>query len=441
LKLSDGLVREIEVEVPADEVDAAFSEKFNKYRKQARIKGFRPGKAPLNLIKSMFSDAVHDEVLQELVRTSYPKALEQHDLKAISQPEFPKMDLQEGRPLTYTAKFEVMPVIESINLEGLQLPDEEITVHDSEVDAVVHYLRKKHAIIRPVERPAGEDDIVVVDLQKLDDPDNILKDSEFKDTEIDLGSGITVQEFRDNLRNTKSGDQREITVNYPDDYSAELLQGKTIKYRCQVKEVRERKLPPEDDAFARTQGKDIATMLELRLKIREDLKKQKAHDQWQWQKDQLRHQIIQKNQISIPESMISNYIESVIEELKQQKRPFDEKEVNSQYRPMAEDAIRWNLLRNYLTGKERIEVLPSDTEDWIKGFAESNNLEVGKAREFLGQTGRIQEIRDSILEEKVFKFVLPNVEYVPITPVSDVTIDAGEAEKDDKDKNITEDDK
>lgn len=440
IKTSDGLKREVEVEIPADRVDAAFSKQYDKVRKQAKIKGFRPGKAPLAMIKSMYGDSIRGEVFQELISETYPDVIKEHNLKVASQPDFPKFDLKEGQPMTYTVAVEVMPEIESVNYDGLQLPDDKIEVQDNEVDTVVDYLRKKQAEVKKVDRPATDEDILLVDMEKIDDPDNALKESVFKDYEIELGGGYTVKEFQESLTGIKADESKDITVQYPEDYSVDFLKGKKITYRCKVKEVRERVLPPADDAFAKSQG-NVATMLEMRLKIREDLTKQKEMDRFQWRKDEIRRQLLEKNKVDVPEAMRENFIDSLIEEYKQKERDFDEAEVRKQYRPLAEDGIRWNLLFERITGTENIEVLPSDTENWIKGFAEKGNMEIEKARELLSKSGKIAEIRNNILEDKVFEFLIAKAELVPITAVSDQLDKAVKDQVADDNNKITEENK
>jgi trigger factor len=433
IKSSDGLIREIEVEIPAEKVDAAFAELYQKYRKEVKIKGFRPGKVPLSLVRSRFGEAIKSEVLQDLIGESYPEVIREHKLKVASPPDIPEYDLKEGSPLVYTAKFEVMPEIEKVDYENLQLPDEKPDVRDAEVDTVVEHLRRKAAEIRAVDRPATVEDVLQVDLFKIDDPDKVLDADKFEDIELDLSSQVTVSQFKETLKGIKAGEEREVKVDYPQDFSNERLAGKSITYRCKVREVKERVLPPENDAFAKSQGK-VETMLELRLKIREDLKLQKEIDQKQWEKQEIIRQIVQKNQIPIPESMIDKYIDSVINDMKEKKQPFDEKEVREQYRPVAADAIRRNWLIGRLAELENIEVLPSDTEAWIKEFADRYQMEPDKAKEVLSKAGKFDEIRDSILEEKVVDFLSWAVKRVPTVPEATITA-SDEGESADKDNN------
>lgn len=425
IKSSEGLAREIEIEVDADTVDAAFSTAYKKYTKESKLKGFRPGKAPLNIIKSTYGDAVKEDVLEELVKKSYPEAIKEHDLKVAALPKVSGHNLEEGTPLKYTAKVEVMPVIENINYDDLTLPEDDSEVRDSEVDAVVDFLRKKHADVHPVERAIEKEDIIKIDIEKTGDDDKVLDADKFDDVEIDLSSDLTVAEFKEHLPGLKTGEEKEVEVKYPDDYNNKVLAGKAIKYLCKVKEVKERILPELTDAFAALVDEDVATMLELKLKIREDLTKQKKFDGEKWRSNEIQRQFLDKNQFDVPNAMIENYLDNMMEEFKKQKQEVNENS-REQYRPIAVNGIRWSLLTNKIMTDEKIEVLPEDSEKWIKRFADNYNMDMDKAKEVLSGTGRIQELRNSILDEKLIEFLLSKVKYIPQkdwAPASSVTED------------------
>lgn len=411
IKSSDGLSRELEIEVDAETVDTAFSQAYKKYTKEAKISGFRPGKAPLSIIKSKYGDAVREDVLQELIENSYPKAIDEQKLKVASYPKISGYELKEGTPLKYTAKVDILPEIEKLNYDGLILPEDNIEVRDTEVDSVVEYLRKKHADIRPVTREAKEEDVVLADLEKTADDDNVLEGNSFQDVEIDLSSNMTVAEFKENLTGVKAGDEKEVSVSYPDDYNNKTLAGKSIKYLCKVKEVKERILPEVNDSFASRLDEKIGTVLELRMKIREDLNTQKKMDRDKWRSNEIQRQFLDKNQIDVPEGMVQHYLDNMMEEFKKRNQEIDDS-AREQYRPVAVNSIRWTLLTNKLTTDEKIEVLPEDTEKWIKRFADNYNMDMVKAKEVLSKSGRIQEIRNSIMDDKIMDFLLSKVSYI-----------------------------
>ncbi|MCP4706803.1 MAG: hypothetical protein GY865_19570, partial [candidate division Zixibacteria bacterium] len=231
-------------------------------------------------------------------------------------------------------------------------------------------------------------DVIKIDIEKTADEEKVLDAEKFDDVDIDLSSDLTVVEFKEHLPGLKVGEEKEVEVKYPEDYNNKVLAGKAIKYLCKVKEVKERILPELTDAFASTVDEKIATMLELKLKVREDLGKQKNADQEKWQSNEIQRQFLDKNQFDVPNGMVENYLDSMMEEFKKQKQEVDENS-REQYRPMAVNGIRWSLLTNKIMTDEKIEVLPEDTEKWIKRFADNYNMDIAKAKEVLSGTGRI----------------------------------------------------
>jgi len=412
IKKSEGLVREIAVEIDADRVKKEFDTVFEQYRKKAKMKGFRPGKAPMNVVKQKFAEAAKEDVLEKLVEETYPKALQENEIKPATPPSFPEIEIEEGQPLKYTARLEVYPELKEINYEGLKLPEYKIEIRDPEVDTIVEYLRKKHSSLRKVEREVKADDVVKADLTKIEDEDKILDEDEYKDMEIDLGSDVIVKDFKDVLPGHNVGDEVEVPVNYPKEYGNQALAGKSIKYKAKINEVNERVLPETDDNFAKQVG-ETETYLELRLKIRDDLKKQKEMDQEKHQRNEVQRQFIENNQIEIPDGMVKNYLERTYEQQKQQNPDLERDVFMNSYRHIAENGLRWTLLTTKISEDEKIEVSTEDTEKWIKSFADNYNMTMDKAKEALSKSGRIQEIRDSIIDEKIMDHIMKKVTYIP----------------------------
>ncbi len=415
---SDGLVREIAVEIDVDRVKQEFEKTFGEYRKNAKIKGFRPGKAPMNVIRQKFSEVAREDVLEKLVEESYPKVLQENKINAATHPTFPAVFIEEGKPLTYTARVEVMPVITEVNYNELKLPIDKVEVRDPEVEVVIDYLRKKHSTLRKVDREVNKNDVVKADLTKEEDESRVLDENEYKDMEIDLGSDIIVKDFKTALPGHKAGEEVEIPVKYPDDYGNKALAGKAIKYKAKINEVNERILPELNDAFAKQIG-ETETYLELRLKIREDLKKQKEMEMEKYHRNEVQRQFIENNQFGIPEGMVQNYLERTYEQQKKQNPDLDRDVFLNSYRHIAENGLRWTLLTNKISESEKIEVSQQDTETWIKSFADNYNMTLEQAQEALSKSGKIQEIRDSILDEKIMDHLMSKVTYFPLEDMKD----------------------
>ena len=339
-------------------------------------------------------------MIDKLVKDTYPQAVQDKELKVASYPTLTDITFGDDGAFQYKATVEVFPEIGKVDHDNLEISSEEITVSDSEVDDYIEHVRKHHSELRIVERPAGDSDTVVVDLKKVYDPKLVLTEDDFPASVIDLSNPMTFKEFREHFPGMKAGDEKEIDVKYADDYSDPKFAGAEIKYHAKVKEVNERLLPEVDDALAKKVGIG-ETVLELRLKLREDIQRQKEDDQKKQLKNMIIGQICEKNQVPVPKAVLDDYLDKIVEDFKKQNMEMDEESIRNQYRPVGINTFRWNMLYHQFARQENIEVLPEDTENLIKKFAENYKMTIDQAQEALQSSGRITDIRESILEEKV----------------------------------------
>ncbi|MEE8149541.1 MAG: trigger factor, partial [candidate division Zixibacteria bacterium] len=265
-------------------------------------------------------------------------------------------------------------------------------------------LRDRRAEMREVNRAANASDVVVLDMTKIKDPKLAVDQADFPETTVDLSNSMTLKEFKEQIPGMKAGEEKDIVVKYADDYSDSRLAGAEITYKAKLKSVKEKILPEVDDAFAKASA-EAETVLELRLKIREEIKRQKEEGQKRSFKSQIITQMNEKNPVPVPESMIENYLQSVIEDLTRQKAEFKEDEIRKMYRVMGEQTIRWQILYHQLAEQEKIEVLPSDTEKVIGRMAQQYKITSEQAKEAMLRSSRADDIRESLLEEKVLDLI------------------------------------
>lgn len=406
IKQLEQLVRELSVEVPPETVNAKVEEKLRDVRRNASLKGFRKGKAPMNMIRSLYSDQIKLDVAEEIIKATYPEVVKENTLKVASYPEVKALKYEDDGSFTYTATVEVFPDIDKVAYDGLKLTADEIEVKDEEVDDVVEMLRKRAAEVRVVEREAGKNDLVTLDIDVLSDPGKVLETDKFTDSEVDLSNRLTVKEFIEYLPGLKAGDVKEFDVKYDDDYPDKVFAGATLRYKATIKAVKERILPMLTDDFAKTTGQG-ETVLELRMKIREQLTQQKTDDRNRGFKNQVIQQVCDKNEVPIPKALVSEYLDNMIQNFKNQYgEEIDEAEIRKNYEPAGVVNIRWNMLMHHLARQEKIEVLQSDTENLINRFAENYKTTPEKAREALARSGNIADLNESILEDKVIDFLV-----------------------------------
>jgi trigger factor len=401
LKETDKLKRELNVAVDSGEVKSAMEQKFNELRRTVHLKGFRKGKAPLDMIRNLYGDQVKVDVADDLIKSTYPRAIQEKTLKVATPPTITSIDFTDEGGFAYTASVEVFPEIDRVDFEGLEAETIDTTPTDQEVEEISKQYIRRFSEQRSVERPVQDKDIVIVDLEKLFDSKGALPGSKFPGSEIDLSYAMTVKEFKDQLPGMNIGDSKEITVKYDEDYPDPKFADAEIRYRATVKEVKERLTSEFDDAFAKMTGK-AETALELKMKIREDVKKEKDENLKRIQKRQVIRQLVKKNDVPIPDGLIEEYLDSVVDDLKKQAPEMSEEEVRMKYRPVGLNSMQWDMLWRKLADQEKIE-----------DFAEANNLTMEQAQDTLRRSGKTGTLRESLLEGKVLDFLIDRAKKVP----------------------------
>lgn len=406
IKDKEELTKELNIEIPAETVNSRIDLKLKEVQKTTELKGFRKGKAPMDMIKKLYGEKVKFEAAEDILKDTYPQAVQEHKIRVASYPNVTAMDFTDEGGLTYTATVEVFPEIDKVEIEGLELTEETIEVKDEEVDQVVEMMQKNFSEVREVERPVGATDIVVLDIDKLEDKGNVIPTDKFEDSEVDLSNKMTIKEFSEALPGMKKGETKEITVNYADDYPDKQFAGAELKYKCTVKQVKERLLDELNDGFAKKTGQG-ETMLELRMNIRENVKNQKEEEKNRAKKTQIIEHIVSKNEIPIPNSLVENYLENVVKDFKEQYKDqkVDEEEIKKNYEPIGRSNIRWNMLMHKIAENEKITVQTEDVDALIQKFADNYKITKDQAKEHLRQSGNIADLRESLLEEKVIDFI------------------------------------
>lgn len=409
----DQLTKELLIEVEPEVVTGKTEEKLNELRKHKEIKGYRKGKAPKEIIEQIYGDAVKGEVAEEVIKETYTKAVREKELKVASYPNITEFNFTDDGGVVYKAEVEVFPEIGQIVYDGLELPKKEIEIKDEEVDNVIEMIRKRNAEVREVSREVKDNDIVTLDIVKLEDPKNVIPTDKFDGQQVDLSNQMTVKEFKDALPGMKKDEEKEVEVQYADDYPDKTFAGAFLKYKVKVVNVKEQILPALDDGFAKSTG-ESETLLELRLKIREHLTRQKEEEFEKDNKTKVITHLCEKNQLPIPKALVEDYLYNVTEDFKKnyKDQKIDEEEIRKNYEPIGINTIRWNMLFHELAEKEKIEVKAEDTDKLINKFAENYKITPEQARESIQKSGNIADLRETILEDKVVEFIISKAKIV-----------------------------
>jgi trigger factor len=412
-----GWKRILQIEVPRETVEAEFRTKHETYRDLAKIPGFRKGKAPMDMVKRRFKDAIHKDVLETLVPKAYEDTIKEHNLSPISMPEVTDIQFEEGTPLTFKAEIEIKPEVKVKDYKGLQVVKRTKKTTSEDVEKTLDRLREDFAELHPVEREAKFYDHLVVDLVKEEDG----KTEKIQNHQIILDPHNTIKEFQDALIKAKSGDTKEFEMNYPADFHNQQLAGKKVKYKIDVKEIKEKVLPELNDQFAKTLG-EYKTLAELKNKVEEGLKEKAQKNSDTDLKNALASELLKRNPFEVPDALIDYYMETLIKDLKTKYKTVDEKKVREEYHPIAVGHIKWDILFHQIAEKEKIEVKKEQIEDWIETFARDYKMNLEEAKKLTETPSQMKRIKEDLLEQNVVDFLLKNakVKEETISPESKI---------------------
>jgi trigger factor len=403
--------RFLEIEVPAEDVTSKFRSVYESYRSKAKISGFRPGKAPMGVVKQRYAGEIKAEVLEELIPEAYQQALTQKKLIPLDNPKLSDVDFGEDKPLKFKAEIEIRPEIKLGKYKGFRVEKRVGRITEKDVDSSLQYLRDRMAEYHPVQRPSENGDLVIVDLIKKHDRLNRLKEERLDNVEIYLGGDGVLEEFQRGLMGVRIGEMKDISVKYPDDYFDRNLAGDQILFMAVTKEIKRKVLPELNDEFA-ARASRAKTLDELKETLRKNLEAQAQDDATKNLRSEVIKRVVEGNLFDVPQSLLDKYLDSVVEDFKSKGETVDEKIVRNQYRPLGENFIRWNYLYHEIARAEELKVGPDERKKWVEGFARTYNISEEKAREFLGKSGRVQNIDESILEDKVIEFIVKNSEVI-----------------------------
>lgn len=302
------LGRKMTVQVPSERIDSEVENRLRAMAKRAKIHGFRPGKVPLRVVRQRFGKQVLQEVLGELLRSSYQEAIAQQRLRPVGGPEIETESLVAEQGLEYTANFEVYPEFEVAPVEGLEIRRPVVEITDDDVDRVIETLRRQRRRWETVEREAREGDRVRIDFRGTLDGE-VFEGGEAEDFLVELGEGRMVQGFEDHLLGLKAGEASDFELTFPQDYPKDTLAGRTVRFQVQVKEVAEPVLPEVDEKLAESYGVKQGGVEAFRQEVRHNMERE-AQDKIRTRiKAQVMDGLRGLHDFELPRALVSNEIE------------------------------------------------------------------------------------------------------------------------------------
>lgn len=407
--------KKIFFEIPKDVVSREVESHYKILNRNAKLKGFRPGKVPRSILERYYRTQVETEVVSKLIEDSYEKAVEEYHLSPVSAPQVLDRTFEAGQDFKYTVTVEVKPEVSVVGYRGLAVEKPAVGVTEEEVEAGLKMVQDSHAQLKPVEtdRPLQEKDFAVIDFEgSLDGKP--LEGWKVKDHLVEVGSNTLVGGLDQRLVGLPVNRDQDLVIPLPEDYPRKELAGKEVRVRVRAKEIKEKLLPALDDELAKEAG-DFQTLQELKDRLRKNLEEQKQAQAAQIAKEKLLDLLREKHPFSVPKSMIEGQVDNIMarteSRLARQGMKFDTAKLDAQKLreslvPSAEKEVRGSLILEKVAEMETITVSEAELQQRLEQLAAQMNQRVEAVKSQFQKKDRLEELRAVIREEKTLDFLL-----------------------------------
>ena len=408
--------KKINFEIPAERVGLEIDKAYEEIRKQASVKGFRKGKVPRAYIEKNFSAMMEQDVLKSLVNDTYFKALLEEKLFPVAHPVIESDDLKKGESFKYSATVEVYPDVKVTDYAGLEVVKEQYVEDNEIVERRLREMQENMAQLKPAEeeRPAAQGDFLLIDFKGFIDGVP-FENGAAEDYNLELGGGRFIPGFEEQIIGQKIGEEKNITVTFPESYGNKDLAGKVATFSVTIKEIKTKELPLLDDEFAKEFG-EFETLAQMRARIAEVHEKNEKDRIETDLRDRIIKALIDKNPLEIPETLVGKQLQIMLDStkkrLEQEKLSLemiglDDAGYRERYREPAATQVKGALLLDALAAQEEIKVEDIELDEKVTEMAEQRNQPFENLKQFYEQNEKAREsLREQMKEDKVFAFLL-----------------------------------
>lgn len=407
--------RELDLEIPAEDVAKAVDRVAREFARVARVPGFRPGKAPVTLIRRRFADDIKTEVLQSLVPEQIEKAVTEQKIVPVTQPQIDKVDFHESGPVKFRATFEVLPEFELGQYKDLEVEVDDMPIGDADVDKAIEELRDRAATFVPVEgRAVADGDYAQLKLKGI--PAGGGEPLEAESALCHVGAEETMAAFNENLRGAHPGDHKSFDATYPADYPDPKLQGKTYSYQVELLSIKQKKRPELNDEFAKDVS-DAKTVEELRTKIRQSLEAARDERKKEQTRDKILAKLIEAHDFPVPEALVEHQMDSRLERAAHSlaAQGVDPRAVDvdwvalrARQRERAVRDVKAELLVDRVASAENIDASDEDVNQEINAMAQRSGESATAVRANLTRQKALDRMKSKLRSEKTLDWLCRN---------------------------------
>lgn len=431
LEKVSNLGRKLNVEIPAEQVQEAFEKVYLLIRKSATIKGFRQGKAPMGLIRSLYADRAREDVMHKLIGATYEKALEDHNLDPITDPSIQTAHFHEDQVFHYTAEFEVRPTIPQIQLEDIRIEKEKAQLKPEAVERLLNNLRESKAEFVPIfeDRSAVAGDTVEIDFTGYLDGAP-MDNGSAQGFRVEIGENKLIPGFEDGLVGMKISEFRTLNLVFPNEYGEESLAGRPVQFEVRLKNIFRKKLPELNDELAKSLGAENGISA-LRSEIEQSLLESENKRVQEDLRKRLIKELVRRHPIEVPETLLKEQREVVIADIyrKLEDKRVSESEITQylekwklEIEQTALELVQSQFLLVELAEKFKIKIGENDISARLDQYAKQTGIDRSKVEDFYSNERR-QRLAFQMLEDQVVEMALQKVTVVEVdTPLNDSEI-------------------
>ena len=407
LTATGGLGRRLEVAVPAQRVSTEVEQRLKQISRTARLKGFRPGKAPYAVIQRQYGEQVHAEVVGDLMRSSFAEAVNQEKLNPAGGPRIEPITVNPGADLKYAATFEVLPEVRVKPVESIAIERPSAQVADSDIDAMIESMRRQRPVFTVVERPAQDTDRVTVDYVGTVDGAP-LPGGEGKDSTFIVGSNRVMTELEQGVKGASVGESRTIPVVFPAEHPNKELAGKTAQFRLDVKKIEAQTLPEVDQAFCMLFGVKEGGLEGLRSEVRQSMTRELEELVRNRVRTQVLEALYRENTLEVPRALVEEQIQQLQVDMARRANISDPKQLPpaQTFEEPARRRVALGLLLSEIVRTENLKVDRERVQSRLNDVAAAypNPDEVRRA--YLQNADAMRQIESAVLEDQVVDWVV-----------------------------------
>lgn len=412
--------KKINVEIPAEKVASEIEAAYGKLKNQVKMDGFRKGKVPRPVLERYYQGQVNYDVLSKLINESYKRVLSEHGIVPVADPEIDAQPIMAGTPFKYSVTVEIRPEMEIASYDGMKIEKEKVSISDSMVNEKVEEIRKKHATLEDAEGPLEPGRTGLIDFEGIMDGVP-FKGGKAQDMLLKIGSGRFIPGFEEQLIGMSVGEEKEINVRFPEDYSNKELAGKEATFRVKLKGVKLEILPAIDDEFAKDLS--FSTLDELKADVRKGMEREVALVARNKMRVQVITALIEKNPFDVPREMLERHKERLLEDLKKKYTGTGidvgavlekDSSIMDNIEKTALAQIKGVQLLMTIARKEGIKVGDSEVEERLKSMAEEFNVDIADLKEYYAKNKLMDVLKREILEDKVYDFIIGKANVVEV---------------------------